>query len=361
MHRTPLASISSNRRRNQELSPYQRGLLVGAASAGASAAKISKTTNLSISTVRYTLFTDSSRHNGASKSRPGRPKALSERDERHLLRVVRLQPKISYSDIVEKTGLECHRKIVYRILKDHGITNWLVKKRPLLTPEVAAKRYAWCWERRDWTYDEWKLYIFSDECSVERGTGKRREWVFRTPSQKWDQEMIQPYKKGHDVSVMVWAAIWGGGRSQLVRLKADSEAAKKGFTANSYIEVLDDHLLDFYQPDMTFQQDNAPIHTAKKVKAWFEKKGVKTTDWPPYSPDLNCIEHMWFPLKEAVYLVQPDIESARGGPEKVKDALWNALEEAWPLIDEGVVDGLIRSMDNRVQACIAAEGWYTRF
>jgi hypothetical protein len=38
---------------------------------------------------------------------------------------------------------------------------------------------------------------------VERGKGKKQEWVFRTPQQKWDKEMIQPVKKGKDVSVMV--------------------------------------------------------------------------------------------------------------------------------------------------------------
>lgn len=112
---------------------------------------------------------------------------------------------------------------------------------------------------------------------------------------------------------------------------------------------------------MTFQQDNAPIHTAGKVKRWFDEKGVKITGWPLYSPDLNCIKHMWFKLKEGVYQVRPDIESVSGGIDQVLNALWDALEQAWLLIDEELIDELIRSMDNRVQALIAAEGWYTLF
>ena len=48
-------------------------------------------------------------------------------------------------------------------------------------------------------------------------------------------------------------------------------------------------LLEGYQ----FMQDNAAIHTARKVKEWFRVYGVDgITDWPPYSPDLNPIVHI---------------------------------------------------------------------
>ena len=56
---------------------------------------------------------------------------------------------------------------------------------------------------------------------MERGSGKRREWSFRTPAQKWDKDMIQATPKGKDAKVMVWAAFWGGGVSDLYLLKRD--------------------------------------------------------------------------------------------------------------------------------------------
>ena len=80
------------------------------------------------------------------------------------------------------------------ILSKHSISNWRAKRRPELTEEVAAKRLAWCLVRKDWTVDEWVKYMWSDECSAERGAGKRGTWVFRTPSQKWNKEMIDTYK-----------------------------------------------------------------------------------------------------------------------------------------------------------------------
>ncbi|KAF2085307.1 hypothetical protein K490DRAFT_2853, partial [Saccharata proteae CBS 121410] len=48
--------------------------------------------------------------------------------------------------------------------------------------------------------------VWSDECSAERGKGRKREWCFRTPTQKWKKEMITPYKTGKDICVMVWGA-----------------------------------------------------------------------------------------------------------------------------------------------------------
>ena len=39
-----------------------------------------------------------------------------------------------------------------------------------------------------------------------------------------------------------------------------------GYLANSYIDVLEQNLIQFYEPGQIFMQDNAPIYIIKKIR-----------------------------------------------------------------------------------------------
>lgn len=204
--------------------------------------------------------------------------------------------------------------------------------------------------------------MWSDECSVERGRGKNQEWVFRTPEQKWDCEMIQTYKSSRDLSVMVWGAFWDTGRSDLYVLDRDFESKKHGYSANSYLEVLEAQVAPDFEmlddPGYVFMQDNAPIHTAHRVRDWFIEHGITTLDWPPYSPDLNPIEHIWWVLKK---LLEEHYPHLSGKAEQDIEDMQEALKACWELIPKETFDTLLASMPSRVDACIKARGWHTKY
>ena len=68
---------------------------------------------------------------------------------------------------------------------------------------------------------------------------------------------------------MIWACFWfiqgKIRRSNLYILNCDFESKKHGYSACSYLEVLDNQMPICWEPGLVFMQDNAPIHRAHSV------------------------------------------------------------------------------------------------
>ena len=108
-------------------------------------------------------------------------------------------------------------------------------------------------------------------------------------------------------------------------------------------------------------QDNAFIHTARKIRQWFDENDIIVMKWSSYSLNLNPIEHLWFLLKERVYKINPNIENVKDDDDAVRKALFEALFKAWESLENDYLHDLIWSMEKRVKAIIASEGWYTKY
>ena len=201
--------------------------------------------------------------------------------------------------------------------------------------------------------------MWSDECSVEQGKGGEIVWVWGHSKDKWKPEMVETYKNGKCMSIMVSAAFQGD-RERLI-LERDFDSKKNRYSANSYLTLLEELVVPNYTDGLIFMQDNAPIHTAKKVKEQFEERGINVTDWPPYSPDLNPIEHAWKRLKDTAAKMFPDLWKSNGKSEEDRTAMEEALKEAQATIPVSFFEELIESMPRRIQACIDANGWHTKY
>jgi transposase len=81
-------------------------------------------------------------------------------------------------------------------------------------------------------------------------------------------------------------------------------------------------------------------------------------EWPPHSPDLNPIEHVWNRLKRTLLRLHPFSE---GRSEADWDQVQEAIQEAWWAILQEAIDHLIDSMLRRIEAVYRARGWYTKY
>jgi hypothetical protein len=149
--------------------------------------RVSKTSTIRI--VQNALI----RHNDESKSRFKRPKKLLIRDERHILRIVWRDFKIIYKNLAKKFDVSVSHNTLYRLLKEKKITNWLCKKRPLLTSKIAGKRYAW--KLRPRTLGFWEV----DEDYLKR-------WMLRRKRHEQATRMVLSYictkvDQGHDSTI----------------------------------------------------------------------------------------------------------------------------------------------------------------
>ena len=177
--------------------------------------------------------------------------------------------------------------------------------------------------------------------------------------------MIQTYDYYKNMKVIVWGCFWDTRCTSLYIMDRDFESKKYRYSANSYLQVLNIEVTFTHtslDSGYIFMQDNTSIHTAHTVRNWFSDHGIaRITDWLPYSPDLNPIEHIWWELKTRLYKIFPEIARDISESEDARQHLESALQAAWDTIDKEVFDNLGAIMGHCIEACIAADGWHTKY
>lgn len=198
--------------------------------------------------------------------------------------------------------------------------------------------------------------VFSDETKVNVWGSDGVKYYWKRPDDKLQFHHLDLTVKGNNGSVMVWGCITYEGPGYACQI-TDGTMKKE-----DYIHILNTTLKDTldwygYNPeDIYFQQDNDPKHTAKATKQYLTSEGFNTDStfsWPPQSPDLNPIEHVWHHLK----LKLSSYETKAKG---VHD-LWDRIEEQWNTITKEQCQRYIDSMPARIQAVIKAKGGYTNY
>lgn len=338
----------------KELSEFQRGEIIGAWKCGFSERKISEILKHPKSTVHDVIFVYKKDGLEILPPRSGKAPIITERDNRHLIRVLNKNRKTNIrelcEDFIASTSTNVSQITLKRHLHKNNIFGRVGVKKPFVNAANKIKRLSWAKSRKDWI-NEWENIIWSDESKFEvfRGDGKR--YVWRNPEEKYDPKCLIPTFKSGQEGVMVWGCFMKNKLGPLVKLEGR-------ITANIYIEMLENNLLPFINSlenknDCIFQEDNAPIHTARIAKKWKEDNNITSLPWPAQSPDLNPIENLWDELDRKVRKHKP--------LPKNRDELWQILQEEWLNLDEKIYENLVNSMPQRIAAVISSKGNPTKY
>ena len=142
---------------------------------------------------------------------------------------------------------------------------------------------------------------------------------------------------------MVWEGIAHGIKLQLIIVAGNMTAVRYRD------EILRPVAVPLVQQrNLILQQDNARPHVARVCQDFLANNNIAPLAWPPYSPDLTPIEHMWDELDRRV--------RKRRNPPATLAQLRNALIDP-----DATVNALVNSIQRRIRAATAARGGHTRY
>jgi hypothetical protein len=241
---------------------------------------------------------------------------------------------------------------VRRVLRKNSFKAVVKKKKPLLSVRHRKRRLAFALKYREWTVEDWKRVIWSDETKINRFGSDGQEYVWKQKGEGLIEREIKGTVKFGGGNIMVWGCMGWNGVGQLAEIEGR-------MNADQYVSILEDHMLPSLEEsgipgeEVIFQQDNDPKHTSKKAKKWMEGNNITLLDWPAQSPDLSPIEHQWVHLKRK-------LDEYPTAPKGVWE-IWERVAEEWSKIPPEVCQNLIESMPRRLEAVIKAKGGHTKY
>lgn len=284
--------------------------------------------------------------------RSGRPRITTRSQDRYI-RIQHLRDRFRTASLTAAATVGLHNRpvsrwTIRRRLHEGGLQARRPFRAPTLSHENRQNRLRWARARQRWSFQRWGKILFSDESRFCVSVSDGRERVWRRRGERYHRNCIREFNRYGGPSVMVWGGISWNYRTDLVVVDGT-------LTSQRYVdEILHPHVIPFMQrhPEMLcFQQDNARPHAARLTRGYLDDNDIQVLPWPPYSPDLSPIEHLWDILGRRVLARHPH----------TRNDLVRILQEEWHAVPQQTIKNLIRSMRGRCAACIEASGGHTRY
>lgn len=328
---------------------------VALAEAGYSQRRIARTLGVPRTTVRDAIrrFQET----GSYTRRPGqgRQRCTSARDDRFIVSNVLRNRFCTATEartrLFEVRNVNVSERTIRRRLAESNLRAYRPARAPQLLPQHRRARLAFARQYVDWTVEDWKDILFSDESRIALRGPDGRQRVYRRQKERFAPCAISETVAYQGGSIMVWGGISYNARTELVVFDRGS------VNAHRYVEeVLADHVIPFapfISVNFKLMHDNARCHTARAVTDYLNEVGIQVLPWPARSPDLNPIEHVWDNLKRRVRVRVP-------APTTLGE-LKTAVIEEWHNIPQSDIQDIMDGLPNRLQEVIRVRGNNTHY
>jgi len=335
--------------RNRKVSIPDRWDIVNLRKEGHTYSKIGESVGRSASTCRDIYQRWKETGNVEDRNRSGRPSEVTEEEKEKFISTVRDHPNMTLNQLLDESKVSFSKTYAWDLLHECGFKSKAQSAKWRLDEEHKRARLAWAKQYIKKPAKFWTQVIFTDETIAQHRSIQGRYWLEGkekpppTESDRWD------------VSRLVWGSIAYDGTCLI-------EVIDGTMDSKVYLDLLQRRLLRNYKGlglnregingsnKLIFQHDGAKPHMAFKIYDYFDRKSIEVLPWPARSPDLNPIEEVWAWLKNKMK------SSYQSGEELEEDVL-----NIWQELQTDHIKNLYRSMGERIQAVIDAEGGPTDY
>ncbi|KAG1134776.1 hypothetical protein G6F38_013136 [Rhizopus arrhizus] len=213
------------------------------------------------------------------------------------------------------------------------------------------RRLAWAKKYQNWTTDDWRRVVFSDETKVNIWGSDGCKYYWSRPGDPLKPHHIDVTVKHGGGSLMMWGCMTYEGPGYACQIYDGT------MNSDLYQHILDTTLretMEYYDMDWStpyFQHDGDPKHRSKSTIQWLNANSVNYfDDWPARILAPNPLYHH-LKLKLSLY-----DKKAKGVYE-----LWERVEKEWNFFDKQVCRRYIDTMSARNKAVIDVNGGSTKY
>lgn len=147
------------------------------------------------------------------RSKSGRPRKTTQRDDSTMSRMVLRDRRITAGAIqaeMQHRGVNVSARTVRRRLTNAGFLARRPIRKPFLSKKMKKSRLEWARSHQNWTVDDWKKVLWSDESRFNLHASDGRRMVRRRVGESLHPDCIERTTK-HPSSVMIWSCFsWYG-------------------------------------------------------------------------------------------------------------------------------------------------------